>query len=673
MDENNNELDKTTTNEPIQEEQQTVQENVEQENAVQQNETHEEKENEPKTGTQTTQSEPKKFEPMGAQKTKKKGKGGIVAVIIVLILALLAGGAYYFFTINTNPQKLFQNIVTKGFDTINEEQEKTTKARVNMQLSAEVEVDDEITGSLSKDQKQVIEDIVEIVNKTDVDLDVQVETKEPKVYYGINAKYDEEELIDAKMLIDIEKEKAYAKLEQFFDKTLEIPLDDVDFDEFKEILDQTKIFKDEKARKKAIDILKDEVAGAIKKDYCSKEKEEISIGSKDYKTTKYTLKLTEERVVKEAKSICKDLKDNDKFLDCFENSKQIKEALNDMIEEFEDIDSFDEETKIFINIYKAGLRQETVRVDFEVKDETNNMLVKMEKTEKDKFTIKALMDGEEYVKAVVEKDGKKTKATITGNDEVPVEVTITMEEEGKETVNSEIVAKMEDVGSIKLKMKTTVKDNEGIEKFDTKNAVSIDDISDEELEAAYEKFQDSKLYKIVNDFVSKYTDESTMNNNLSANVTTTPTTTTQDNQIITYDGKTTITFNVPTGFEKAYVSDTMKSFTKNNGDNEIEVTVSSSYGDEKDFIEDVLDDVKYYQDSESYTDVNVSDAKTIELNGKTYHYIEYSYKYVSAYSNSTDYEKRICIPITSDRVYDIEVESDKEVDINEIAEFLNIK
>ena len=668
MDENNNELDKTTTNEPIQEEQQTVQENV----------VHEEKKTEPKTASQTAQSEPKKFEPMGAQKTKKKGKGGIVAVIIVLILALLAGGAYYFFNMNTNPQKLFQSIVTKGFDAINEEQEKVTKARVNMQLSAEVEVDDEITGSLSKDQKQVIEDIVEIVNKTDVDLDVQVETKEPKVYYGINAKYDKEELIDAKMLIDFEKEKAYAKLEQFFDKTLEIPLDDVDFDQFKEVFDETKIFKDEKSRKKAIDILKDEVSGAIKKDYCSKEKEEISIGSKDYKTTKYTLKLTEERVVKEAKSICKDLKDNDKFLDCFENSKQIKEALNDMIEELEDIDSFDEDTKIFINIYKAGLRQETVRVDFEVKDENNDMLVKIEKTEKDKYTIKALMDGEEYVKAVVEKDGKKTKATITGNDEVPVEVTITMEEEGKETVNSEIVAKMDDVGSIKLKMKTTVKEKAGSEKFDTKNAVSIDDISDEELEAAYEKFEDSKIYEIVDNFTSKYTGGSTTNNNSSGNGTITPstpapTTTTQDNQIVTYDGKTTVTFNVPTGFEKGYASDTMKTFRKYNGNDRVEVTVSSTYGDEKDFIEDALDDVKYYQDSDSYTDVNVSDTKTIELNGKTYYYIEYSYKYVSSYSNTTYYEKQICIPIASDRVYAVEVEANQEFDINEITEFLNIK
>ena len=89
---------------------------------------------------------------------------------------------------------------------------------------------------------------------------------------------------------------------------------------------------------------------------------------------------------------------NKSFLSCYENQEKIVETLEDILYKFEYADF--EDATMCLKLYKKGLNQELVRVDFEIEIEDD-----------DKATVTAVKEGGVY--KINLGDSKDTLLTIT--------------------------------------------------------------------------------------------------------------------------------------------------------------------------------------------------------------------------------------------------------------------
>ena len=461
--------------------------------------------------------------------------------------------------------------------------------------------------------------------------------------------------------MDAKNKETYAKLDQFFDDVFKVEVDDESYEELLSAFETEETnwiqsIVGYKARAKSI--IKKEFANIIKEEYCSKEKVTIKLDGKEVKVDVHILKMTREQYKKEYETIIKNLINNKSFLSCYENQEKIVETLEDILYKFEYADF--EDATMCLKLYKKGLNQELVRVDFEIEIEDD-----------DKATVTAVKEGGVY--KINLGDSKDTLLTIT----------IKQEEINKNDKKVETVINIADVIKMKINLEYGYVTGEPIEKFETKNAIDIDDITQEDAMDALEKLEESKLYELVesfsdlslgndNDFdfdfdydldVDLDTDlnddndiDIDYNNNLKE---------TKENEIITYDDNVKVTFNIEDGYKSNYSSDTLKSFNK--GDTY--VSISSTYGDSDDASKKLENTKKVLEDLE-YENIKMSKEKEIKVEGRTFTYSEISYDFL----DTKFYEIYIWTELDDDNMYWVEVEADgKSIDVTDIEEFLKIK
>ena len=219
----------------------------------------------------------------GANPEKKgKKKTGLIIFAIVLIMAIVAGLAYYF-TIYTKPDEIYKRLIGSTIDSYTNEMNnmnyKTSKA--SFKLDADIETD------------KIDKKITDLINKINIGMNVQTDNENQQFVMDLKAEYDKEDLADVQMYSDAQEEKTYVQLKSFLDKYIEIEdMDEEFYSYLKEALEKQKMGSEQKqSLQKAMSILKKELTDVIKKEYCTAEKEDITIAGKTVATTKNTIKI----------------------------------------------------------------------------------------------------------------------------------------------------------------------------------------------------------------------------------------------------------------------------------------------------------------------------------------------------------------------------------------------
>ena len=416
-----------------------------------------------------------KFTPLGEIKEKapkkKKSKVGAIIFILLLILGLIGGIAYYYYDkVYTNPKLVYQQIIKSAIDGLDETAEEMTTIKANAKLDMDV--------NLNEDYMQDgVQEILDLINNIEATVEMQMDTNEKKALVKLNSNYENEELLNCDMLIDAKNKGTYVKLEQFFDNILEIEMEDEYYEELETALEIDGVTEEQKfAQSKAIGILKEELSKIIKDEYCSKEGEKITINSKEIQANKYILKMTYSEFMNELKTTIESLKNNEEFLNCYENKEEGKEKLETALNEIENI-TMEEEATLYVKLYRTGLKQEFARVDFEIECEGQKLIFKIENAE------------EGY------------KFELTFEDETYCTGTIASEQVDEKTSKLNIKVEASEIGTIALNMEYGYVLNEAIDAMDTENSVKIEEVSEGDLLKAYGELENSKLYEIVEELV----------------------------------------------------------------------------------------------------------------------------------------------------------------------------
>ncbi|MCI8587832.1 MAG: DUF4366 domain-containing protein [Clostridia bacterium] len=640
------ELEETKPTEKVeinQQENKTTQEPTIQENKQEEKVPEKEKEETKKYET---------FKPVQEAPTKKKSKKGILISLLILILVVVGLGAYYYFEIYKDTKTIYQEALKDGIKSLTETSEEITKMKAKVKLGLNVELEDEIKEYAGE---EYIDDILDLINKTEIGLEIQMDKEQQQLLYKIDSTYEKEDLIKMNMLIDAKKENVYMQLEQFFNKVLKVEMTNTEaFQALREAFETDKItLAEEMTQSKALTIISKELSKAIKDEYCSKDKEKIDIDSKEVSVDEYTLKMTGEQLVKEISTIVDNLKENKEFTKCFIDEDQIKDELEAIKEELEDIEV--EDTQFAIKLYKKGISQDLVRVDINVSADGVVAEVQITKTQEG-YKFKILQSG---------------MTLMSG--------TIKQEKVNENTAKTDIEIKIQQVGKIRIKLESSYETGTDIDEMDTVDAIETENLTEQEMEEAYNKLQRSKLYELVEKYVKLFTGNSlenvldsttknniTNNNSNSSSNNSSTNKTTSENQIKTYSEEKTITFNIPVGYKAEYSSDTSKNFSK--GDTL--VGVSSFYSNKDTYLTSMVDSyVETFENSGYYKNIEKSEEKTIQVNGRTFYYIELSYEYYDEKYKETF----ICTPVSDKEVYTVQISSLEGIENLDIQAFLNIQ
>lgn len=628
-------------------------EEIEETKQIQQEKQNIEKTQENKT-TEPVQTETKKYETFkpvqeDPTKTKKKSKKGILIGLLVLIIVVIGLCAYYYFEIYKDTKTIYQEALKDSVKSLTETSEDITKMKAKVKLGLNIELEDEIKEYI--DEEEYVDEILDLINKTEIGLELQMDKEQQQLLYKLDSTYEKEDLIKMNMLIDAKKENAYMQLEQFFDKVLKVEMSDTEaFQTLREALETTKVtLQEEMAQSKALSIISKELPKMIKEKYCSKEKEKIDIDSKEVNVDEYILKMTGEELAKELSTVVENLKNNKEFTNCFIDEEEIKEELETIQESLEYIDM--ENTQFTLKLYKKGLKQDLVRIDIGVSSEGTVAEVQITKTAEG-YKFKLLQSGMTLMSGTVKEE------SINDN-----------------TTKLDIEIEIKQVGKIGIKIESSYVTGEDIDTLDTENAIDIEELTEQDTAEAYKKLQGSKLYELVEKYVKLFTGtslenalDSDINNNINSNNSSNSSTskTTNDNQIKTYGEEKIITFNIPTGYKTEFATDTSKSFVK--GD--ITVGIASYYSNKDTYLTTMINSyVESYEQSEYYTNIEKSSEKTIEVNGKTFYYVELSYEYFNQIYKQTF----ICTPVSDKEIYIVQVSAFDSIEQLNIEEFLNIQ
>lgn len=592
---------------------------------------------------------------------KTKSKKGLVGIIIAIILLLaIVGGAAYYFMVYSKPENVFKRVVGKSVQSyessIEESEYKTIKTRIGLNAKITPDEEDEET-----------KEIVELINALDVALDVQMDYDQKQLLTKIESKYENENLLNLDLYVDVKDKEAYMYLKDMFDKYIETEMDDESYETLEELFENTYTKDQQASLKKAYGIIGTEFEKAIKTEYCSSEKQEITINGKTEKATKNTISMTYNQLCDEFITIFTNLKDNKEFIDCFEDSEEVTESLENAIEALEDEkDEKYNNTNIKISIYTTGILQNIVKVDFVVENEKQTATIEVNAKDKENYEF-IISSGEEK---------------ITGN--------VNIKEQDENNAKLKIEVNVPEFGKVEVNFDITCELNGKMEEVDTSNSIAPDEITQSDTETITKNLQKSKLYELINKY-SNGAIQSTMSSEIGSIAEDededeedediqiqendedededSEELSTKDNEIITYNDEQKVEFNVPSGFEVSYKSDNYKSFMND----DISVKVTTQYQETDKYFKDIEETKEYFEEQEDYKDVSLSDVKTITVDGKEFSYRTLEYKYNGVTKTYNYRNMYICSKISDKNIFVVEIRDTGDMSESEIQEFLKIK
>ena len=309
------------------------------------------------------------------QVSNKKGAKIVALIAIIAVIAVIIVGIIYYTVICAKPDRMYKKVVESKIDAYTKEVLDTDykTSKTTLKLSANVNpTNDDILD----------EDVIKLINNTKIDFNVQTDNENKKIIVNLESDYENEDLLNMQVYSDVANKESYVYFKDFLNKYIEADLDDEIYTNYSELLDNQKISSDKKESfKKAMKILKKEVKDSIKSEYCSSQKEEITVNGKTIKTTKNTIKMNAKQLKNEITTISNNLKNNEEFLNCFEDKDEITDSLEKILDSAEDIKD-NEESYIEINTYTSGFMKkiEKVSVNCYSSNSKQNVTIELTKT-----------------------------------------------------------------------------------------------------------------------------------------------------------------------------------------------------------------------------------------------------------------------------------------------------
>lgn len=554
-----------------------------------------------------------------SQQKTSKNNNNILIIVPILLVIFLVGFLSWYLLIFKNPVSVYRSYIKKGinevFSIVNKNDDKYESG---IKIGANVKVNNDM----------IDESILDLINNISLNFNFQTDKKSQQLVYKLESKYKEDSLLNISAFVDSKDKKSYVYLKDYLDKYIEMDLEE--YTSFAKLLED-ETFAQKVNKNTVKEILIKEISNVITKENATKENDV------------YILKFTEKELVEKTKTIINNLKNNQKYLNCFENPDEVKSNLEDSIENLNNIEIGDK--TLTYKVYKKGLMQKVTKVEVIYDD----MILS--------FDI----------------DGKVINYTLTQSGEKVLDGSINITGE-KNNKKIGLTLNIPEVGSITLNFELTYVKGKDIDKIDSSKITK--ELTDEDKEEIMSKLQDSKLYELITSFSNNY-DDSDFNidfddsNDYGDDNYDFSDITSSSNQISTSNGKT-INFEVPSSYENYYNNNTYKSFKNDNTD--ITVKVINYYDDEDDYLNTLDSKVTYAKKDKYYGNVNLSNKKTMDVNGKTYYYKDYTYDYIGATQNSKYYEKYLCAKLDNDNYYIVEVSSKNlEISSSDLNKFLSIK
>lgn len=592
------------------------------------------------------------------EKEKSNNKGKIIGIVIIALIAIVAFCCGYYYYKSNDSKTVFVSAINKGIDKYEENISKTCKTQdVTLKLSGNINSDND-------DAKKV----AEYINKSVLQLNTQIDYENKNALIKLGVDYDNDKLIGGRVYYNSNDKMAYGYIEELFDKYFKMDLSSSDYNEMNETFNdifetQSEMKLGEKVSlKKAVKILKEEISDKLNKEYFSKENCKINVASKEVKATKFKLILTEKQFVEMLQSICKELSENDDFLECWEEKDKIKDALVQMSNQLNETEKNDE-VKIEFNIYKKGILNKFVKFEinmYEVNNEDEKISFDVVKENDKKYLFNA--------KSEIEKENVEFSGDIN------------IEKIDSDTYKYVVGSNIPEFGNITLNIEVSNKLNGTIENVNKSDAVSLEDLTEEEQETINNNLQKMKLYELLQNIyknnpiedVNTGTDNDIDTNKGENEITTT--TNTSNQSIKDYSGKIVVSYGVPANFVLGnYSEDTYKIYRNENSDVKVTVTMQNKTLDE--FSKEIDKNKEYFEETKDYTDVKATDLETKKVNNKDFKIRTLSYTYKSSISSEYDIKYKtmyIYYDIDGENSYNVEIENADNITENEINQFLNI-
>lgn len=471
----------------------------------------------------------------------EKGKAfGMAKIIAIAAVVIVVAALAVVKVATSSPKAVFKNAINglykeaskelKEMDSLSEKFDFENKAIV---LSGDTKLDTNI--------KEVSKYDIDLKNTT-IGAEVGVNLKKEELSFGGYIKGASEQ-IDIDVLV---KENAAYIASNIFDDVVKVEEDvDIDFSEIKEAWDKAN--EEVEIDPELYDAILKSVTKALTKsldtEYMEKESDEVEVAGKEIKVTKHSYTFNDDAVSDMIKSIATTLLDDSDFISNLakatgQDKSDIKDALKEMKDEAKDIE-FD--GKIVLNVYTKGLLNKIVGLSLDVDKKEYLSIYSYGKNAE--LTIDNHSDGYSQVKVNVkaEKDGKETKVTVKYNGEkvatakvrefseekIDFDFEITYQEEtikgsiyftckeSKKDITGEYKVKVEyDDQYLSAEGKYGVESKDELDKVDTSNAVSADDVDEEEILENLEKIAEKdETFKILYEEAYKTYEEESLNLN----------------------------------------------------------------------------------------------------------------------------------------------------------------
>lgn len=378
------------------------------------------------------------------QKKEKKGNNKLIIIAIILLLLLAATGVLVYCKL-VNSKNIFKTLINDTFTYLEENINYSDTASGTFSLKV---------GGTSSDSPA--NNMLDIMSKLELSGNYGIDYKNKLMNIDIATKYENEKLVNAS--IYTENGNGYVGLEEIYDKYIKIPIENYDsiFNNIDKNDDYKVVFKS----------INKALTNSLKDEYFTKEKATVD----SVKTTKTTLKLSEENYNSIKKEFINKLLNDNEFLKSFSSISEksvddIKTELNKSLEE----DDFE---GVNISIYTKGLKNEFVK--FEIADSTDSIVITKDN---DTYNYELTEDKKVTYDGSLKITGDKNNATCTF------------------TINDK-----KENNTITLNFKSTTKYNTAISKVDVSNSIAYENITQEDTNNITTKILENKtIMKLIED------------------------------------------------------------------------------------------------------------------------------------------------------------------------------
>lgn len=341
----------------------------------------------------------------------KKSKKGLVVFLAIIVIAILAGLAFYFMRPAATPKDVFVGGIEAVFESSTKKLGEDIK-KVNTTVS--------LSGNIESSNEEISK-IAQYINQGKLTYNVQLDTEAKKMLVNLGVDYQNENILNGKVYYASGDENIYVFVQDLFDKYFKVNVSEATGSE-EGLSSIDSIFNGEMSTangkvdtKKAANIIKEALKKNLKDEYFSKENVEG--------LTKNTMKLTVGELKTIFKNIISELKDNQEFINCFENKEEVKQYLEDSVEEFNEMKDTYDSKNMEVSIYTKGAKADVEKVDFRMElPESEPLSMTLVETEKGKYALNA--DVPEFGKLNLNIEVKEEAATEIENVDVTNSVDI---------------------------------------------------------------------------------------------------------------------------------------------------------------------------------------------------------------------------------------------------------